>query len=224
MLQSVGLGLIVISIALTLRPAGSNSPSAGDERLPTSPAHRREIRHARFIAAASDSNCAAPPAAMPRDAAPDADTTHATETRRREPPSVVSKTPTSDEPNGSPAGIAVEQAPALPPVIAIQLATDVRLPAAIVPMNQEDMPPAVAAAVGEIGSQFYRDLFAVATHPQAGQVTPQQVDDTAIIPNGPVTNHLRQSADERFRALFGDEKYIQHNLASAIEVMLPLSD
>jgi len=137
---------------------------------------------------------------------------------------------------------------------AVQLNDDVRLPAALMPQGQDDLPPAVAAAAVEIGNSFYRKLqnrsaahqkppessnnvtysTMVPKGPEspnlsqtAGQQPPSfQVPDTAedltLIPNTPDTEQIRKQADEQFRALYGDEKFIRQTVSSAIEVRLPL--
>ena len=104
---------------------------------------------------------------------------------------------------------------------AIQLADEVRLPAALMPPGTNPPPPAVAAATAQITDTFYQELQAGVSRPQAGQEAPRTTDDTAIIPENFATRLARQRADEQFRALYGDEKYIQQTLNSAIEVLLP---
>jgi hypothetical protein len=123
---------------------------------------------------------------------------------------------------------------------AIQLAENVRLPAAFMAQSEPEMAAltistnAVAAANLAITDSFYQQLAAgvaaqpaPAAHPEANRsgmmpVTPTPgTEDTTVIPPGPEVASARESADELYRALFGDEAYGRMTLHSALEVRLP---
>lgn len=103
---------------------------------------------------------------------------------------------------------------AMPP--AVQLADDVRLPAALIPDAGANLTPAVTAATAEIGNTFYRDLQVTANNE-----TSNQEADTATISNDPNTEQALIRADEQYRALFGDEDFNRKTAESHIEVNLP---
>jgi len=123
---------------------------------------------------------------------------------------------------------------------AIQLAEDVRLPAAFMAQSEPEMADlaitteVVAAANLAITDSFYQQLAAgvaaqpaPAAQPEANRsgmipVTPTPgTEDTTVIPPGPEVASARESADELYRALFGDEAYGRMTLHSALEVRLP---
>lgn len=110
---------------------------------------------------------------------------------------------------------------------AVQLAANVRLPAAVIPIDEAGVPPAVAEAGKEIINGFYRELQAYAedelSHPDHQTVDATSGDETTIIPVSAATDRIRHWADEQFRAQYGNEKFIQQTHHSAVEVRLPLS-
>ncbi len=111
---------------------------------------------------------------------------------------------------------------------AVRLADNVRLPAALMPRDGAAKPnPPIAAVTADIANTFYQKMRdATATHPEFGSSTRTEVvageDDTAVIVNSPVAEEIRETADEHFRALFGEEKYNQQTLSSAVESRLPV--
>lgn len=231
LIQCLAIGLVAAGVRMALHtPADATRTPAADTAPQTS--SRSDNRFAITTATAGRRHGAPAATTDPSDKTADQTlparnrhlASHATATTAGP---VASVTPVRHEPDvPSPDAAVVEllddpQAPEAPPIHAIQLAADVRLPAAMVPMVQQNQPPAVAAAAAEVGNHFYQNLLTSAANPPTPQEAPPVVNDTAMITNGPVTDHLRQAADELFRALYGNEKYIQQTLASAIEANLP---
>jgi hypothetical protein len=117
-----------------------------------------------------------------------------------------------------------DPAPTVVP-LAIQLADDVRLPAALMPSEAIEMPDAVTAATQEISDRYYQELQASAARPSAAeedQKSSSEENSTRVIANSPEAEQIRYRADQQFRVLHGDERYNQQILNSAIEVMLPI--
>ena len=119
-----------------------------------------------------------------------------------------------------------DTAPTVVP-LAIQLADDVRLPAALMPSEAIEMPDAVTAATQEISDRYYQELQASTARPsaaeaEAAQKSSSEEKSTHVIANSPETEQIRYRADQQFRVLHGDERYNQQILNSAIEVMLPI--
>lgn len=128
-------------------------------------------------------------------------------------PSSVRSTIPPDPTIGHEAG---RDANRVPP--AIQLAESVRLPAALIPQeNAPNKQSTVAKATEEIASTYYHDLQTEI----AGALEPQNSGDTVTIPQIPETEQIRLRSDEQFRALYGNERYNQQVIGSALEVMLP---
>lgn len=107
----------------------------------------------------------------------------------------------------------VENQSSLP---AIQLADDVRLPAALMPHNTAGESPIVTAARAAIGDRFYRELQEIATNE-----TQPEADATVVIHKSPATENALKRANEEYRALFGDEAFNRRTIDTHIEVNLP---
>ena len=110
----------------------------------------------------------------------------------------------------------------------IQLADDVRLPAAIMAESAPDtatrkmISPAAATANREIANSYYRELLATAGNSSATPTPAPGGDEaTSVIPAGAAAEKARNHADEMYRALFGDDAYNRQVMNSAIEVRLP---
>jgi len=112
------------------------------------------------------------------------------------------------------------RAPSEPSATAIQLESDVRLPAALLPPYLVNQPIPVDAAVQEITNAFYRRLQAVADA-DGNSKEIRGSEDTIMISQNPSTAHARDLANEQYRALFGNEAYNQKTLESTIEAQLP---
>lgn len=114
--------------------------------------------------------------------------------------------------------------PANSPGRGIQLAANVRLPAAIMALGSREMnvpghPPTPADdAAREIENTFYQELAATAGEPPD---KPLEADATTVISPGREVETARARADEIYRSLFGDEAYNRQSMTSAIEVQLP---
>jgi len=80
---------------------------------------------------------------------------------------------------------------------AVQLNDDVRLPAALMPQGQDDLPPAVAAAAVEIGNSFYRKLQNRVAPPQKTHESSKDGMDSTLVPKSPESHNLSQTADQQ---------------------------
>ena len=122
-------------------------------------------------------------------------------------------------------------------VQAIQLGEDVRLPAAIMALNDPgaragDIPPAVVAATKEIEKTFYRELADKAVEKRSAvkdsTVTGsdatepgQPADHDTVILNDHDVYDARERADSLFRTIHGDAAASRQGISSALEVLLP---
>lgn len=109
----------------------------------------------------------------------------------------------------------------------VQLADDVRLPAAIMAQGVPDatthnMTSPAAAANREIVNSFYRELLATADNTPATADPATGGEQTAVVPPGAGVDNARRHADELYRAMFGDAAFNQQGISSAIEVRLPV--
>jgi hypothetical protein len=123
------------------------------------------------------------------------------------------------------------------PLVAITLADDFRLPAAVM---HEAGHSGEAALTGELQrlnrrliDGFYSDLAAAAGRETGGPESARETDATAGVQSGPASlrdvvvhpggfgERIRREHDERFRALFGDGAYNSRLLEAAIERSLP---
>lgn len=113
------------------------------------------------------------------------------------------------------------------PARGIQLAENVRLPAAVMALAEiakptaEPVPPAVAAAQRKIVEKFYQEIAAEMS-PHNISPKPELVEATTVVISPSKTvDDARHRADEQYRALFGDAAYNRQGIRSAIEVRLP---
>ena len=116
-----------------------------------------------------------------------------------------------------------------PPLPAIQLADDVRLPAALMPHDTSKESPVVAAARAAIGDRFYRELQEIAAKDSV--TDPATIDSAAkdsaaepttiVIHQSPATENALKRANEEYRALFGDEAFNRKTMDTQLEVKLP---
>ncbi len=118
----------------------------------------------------------------------------------------------------------------------IQLAENVKLPAAIMALSDpsfKNLTPQQDTALRHVVDTFYKDLAARAEARLSNQelardhqvVQSSNGEETIIIQPGEDVEKARQRANEIFRALFGDDRYNQVTMQSAMEVMLsPVSD
>ena len=116
-----------------------------------------------------------------------------------------------------------------PPLPAIQLANDVRLPAALMPHDTSKESPVVAAARAAIGDRFYRELQEIAAKDSV--TDPATIDSaakdsaaeptTVVIHQSPATENALKRANEEYRALFGDEAFNRKTMDTQLEVKLP---
>lgn len=117
------------------------------------------------------------------------------------------------------------------PAQGIQLAGDVRLPAAIMALAElakpsaEPIPPAVVAAQREIVAKFYQEVAASVPPPNispgVAEISEEIQTTTVVIPPSESVDAARHRADEQYRTLFGDAAYNRQGIGSAIEVRLP---
>ncbi len=123
------------------------------------------------------------------------------------------------------------------PLPAIQLADDVRLPAALMPHDTANESPEIAAARAAIGDRFYRALQEnaaqetatnLATEPPASKNPATEpttgTDATVIIHPSPASENALKHANEEYRALFGDAAFNQKTIDTHLEVKLPTSE
>jgi hypothetical protein len=137
-------------------------------------------------------------------------------------PSIYPAQPKSPTSSVSPAVTEAASSPLAQSPIAIQLAEDVALPAAILaladPTHNSPLSANDRRICEEIANAFYQELSCSAV------VTADRLHtETIIITPGPAVDLARRHADERFQALFGDAHYMKNLTESAIEVRLPVS-
>jgi len=107
---------------------------------------------------------------------------------------------------------------------AIQLAEDVRLPAALMPHQTANESPAVTAARLAIGERFYRELQEIVANQaqvDATVQTPVDAAATTVIHQSRATENALRRANEEYRALFGDEAFNRKTMDTHLEVKLP---
>lgn len=115
----------------------------------------------------------------------------------------------------------------------IQLAESVKLPAAVMALADpgfRNLTPQQNAALQAVVDTFYQDLAAstetrLANNDLTGGklVVSPEGEETVVVQPGPDVDKARQRANEVFRALFGDDRYNQVTMQSAMEAMLPPS-
>ncbi len=106
------------------------------------------------------------------------------------------------------------------PLPAIQLADDVRLPAALMPHDNANESPVITAARTAIGDRFYRTLQEIAAQETAADST-TGADTTVIIHQSAAADIALKQANEEYRALFGDAAFNQKTIDTHIEVKQP---
>jgi hypothetical protein len=116
--------------------------------------------------------------------------------------------------------------------VGIRLGSDVRLPAAAMPIDFE-MSPVAEKVLRTIVEDYYRDLAnSVAVDVESvrngdsneGIVveTTEDGEKTVIVGNGGIAEEARKRADQRFKSLFGNAAYNRLTMHSALERMLPV--
>jgi hypothetical protein len=123
---------------------------------------------------------------------------------------------------------------AIKPLPAVQLSASARLPAVILAQFDSDAgdcqptTPETTAASDALEASFYLNLAErVAADSQdniASAGSDAQLlagEATAVIEPGPVLDAATATANERFRALFGQNAYNRRSIASALEVTSP---
>ena len=218
------IGTVVSSISLVLRPAGRDSQHAKDATILTK-SERPKINRSVVTATPNLEDEASTTIVRPASAV--AVNSRDNGTRVEQPKPGIEAPPDAREipqPSGRVVGSVTQtgiESSADPSAQAIQLADDVRLPAALMPSGLADVPPEVAAAAVEIANTYYRNLQAETTTPRTHPTPFIDGKDTTLIRNTPGTERIREDADEVYRALYGDTQYIRHTISSAIEVNLP---
>lgn len=107
--------------------------------------------------------------------------------------------------------------------VGIRLASDVRLPAAALPVDFK-MSPAAEKMLKEIVDDYYRELAGtVESAPEGDGARSGDEGPTVLVSNGPNVDAARKRADYRFRALFGNAAYNRMTMNSVLESHLPLA-
>lgn len=123
-------------------------------------------------------------------------------------------------------GQTTEPAAASPPV-GVQLAPDVRLPVAAMPIDFETNE-VTARMLEIIVSDYYSDLAARVSQDEEGTQTTRILEEngetTILVENGPVAEAARQRADWRFRTIFGKEAFNRMSMNSNLEARLPVTE
>ena len=123
-------------------------------------------------------------------------------------------------------GNASKMAAMVSPPPGVQLAPDVRLPVAALPIDFETNE-VTAKMLDIIVDDYYRDLAAGVLQ-DAGEIeTTRHLEEdgetTILVKNGPAAEAARQRADWRFRAIFGKEAFNRMSMQSNLEARLPVS-
>ena len=112
------------------------------------------------------------------------------------------------------------------PLPGIQLAPDVRLPLAALPIDFQTNE-VTARMLDIIVSDYYRDLASGVTG-EADDEASTRIEDngetTIVVKNGPAAEAARQRADWRFRAIFGKDAFNRMSMQSNLEARLPVAD
>jgi hypothetical protein len=137
-------------------------------------------------------------------------------------PSTYPAQPQSPKLCVSPTATELASSPLSQSPVAVQLAENVALPAAVLaladPTHNSPLSANDRRIAEEITNAFYQELS------NSAVVTANRTrTDTIIITPGPAVDQARRHADERFQALFGDSDYMKSLTESAIEVRIPLS-
>lgn len=117
------------------------------------------------------------------------------------------------------------------PLPAVQLGVAARLPAVIITQfscggpGQQSATPEMGASTEALVASFYLDLakraaagspYGVASAENGAQLL--EGEATAVIEPGPVLEAASATANEQFRALFGQNAYNRHSIISALEL------
>jgi hypothetical protein len=108
----------------------------------------------------------------------------------------------------------------------IQLAPDVRLPVAALPIDFKTNE-VTARMLDIIVSDYYRDLAAGVTgdgNEDRATLIEEGGEQTIIVSNGPEAEAARHRADWRFRTIFGKDAFNRMSMQSNLEARLPVTD
>ena len=216
------VGLAAGCAFMILRPSGKNLRASGAEPV---------FRRTDVARAVRDDLPAAPAPAMLREIPPLPPRLSARHESRKlaapQPPNHIEPVPDSPRRPLLDAEPAPLTAAADVPARGIQLAENVRLPAAVMALAEfakptaEPIPPAVAAAQLEIVEKFYQEIAAEMAPPNISSTPELEEATTVVISPSESVDDARHRADEQYRTLFGDAAYNRQGISSAIEVRLP---
>ena len=207
---------------MILRPSGKNLRASRAEPI---------VRRTDVARAVRDNLSAAPAPAILREIPP---LPHRLSARHESRKFATPQPPTHTEPvcdSPRPPLLDAESAPLTAaadiPARGIQLAENVRLPAAVMALAEitkptaAPVPPAVAAAQREIVEKFYQEIAAEMARPNIFPTPELEEATTVVISPSKTVADARHRADEQYRTLFGDAAYNRQGISSAIEVRLP---
>ena len=108
--------------------------------------------------------------------------------------------------------------------IGVQLAPDVRLPAAALPLDMK-ISPVAEKVLREIQNDYYREVRdgtlrvrgTLQDEAEDPLVTDAQGNQTLTIRRGSIEETARKRADERFKAIFGHAAYNRMTMNSLLE-------
>ncbi len=109
----------------------------------------------------------------------------------------------------------------------IRLADNVPLPAVIIDLNttmkdpERKIPMPIRDAMQSIIDTFYQDLAASVRDRPAGTTATTTDVNTIVIELGPAVDRARATANETYRALFGDAAYNRMTMNAVLESQLP---
>lgn len=112
----------------------------------------------------------------------------------------------------------------------MRLADNVPLPAVIIDLNttmkdpERKIPQPIRDAMQAIVDTFYQDLAASVRDQPVGASGPTAKtadDNTIVIEPGPAVDRARATANETYRALFGDAAYNRMTMNALLESKLP---
>lgn len=108
----------------------------------------------------------------------------------------------------------------------VQLAPEVRLPVAALPIDFETNE-VTAKMLELIVTDYYSDLAAGVSE-DVEEIQTSRLEEngeiTILVKNGPIAEAARQRADWRFRAIFGKEAFNRMSMQSNLEARLPLAE
>ena len=216
------VGLAAGCAFMILRPSGKNLRASRAEPI---------VRRTDVARAVRDNLSAAPAPAILREIPP---LPHRLSARHESRKFATPQPPTHTEPvldSPRPPLLDAESAPLTAaadiPACGIQLAENVRLPAAVMALAEiakptaEPVSPAVTAAQQEIVEKFYQEIAAEMARPNILPTPELEEATTVVISPSESVDDARHRADEQYRTLFGDAAYNRQGISSAIEVRLP---